>query len=141
MIVVDSNILVYLFVNGPQTRSAMTVRMKDPDWHVPFLWRAEFRNAMAGYIRNNIMTVEQAIIVLRNVENSMDGQEHQVNSADVMRLVSQSNCSAYDCEFVALAQELEVPLITLDRRVLRNFPNRALSPDQFLALPGPPTLS
>ena len=131
MIVVDTNILVYLFVDGPQTRSAMTVRMTDPDWHAPSLWRSEFRNAMTGYIRNNIMTVEQAVIVLRNAENSMNGQEHGVNSADVMRLVSQSTCSAYDCEFVALAQELNAPLVTTDRRILREFPNVAVAPVEF----------
>ena len=132
MIVVDTNILVYLFVDGPQTRSAMTVRMKDPDWHAPLLWRSEFRNAMTGYLRNNTMTVEQAVIVIQNAEDLMDGQEHEVDSADVMRLISESNCSAYDCEFVALAQQLDVSLITLDRRILREFPNVAVGPAEFV---------
>ena len=132
MIVVDTNILVYLFVDGPQTRSAMTVRMKDPDWHAPLLWRSEFRNAMTGYLRNNTMTVEQAVIVIQNAEDLMDGQEHEVDSADVMRLISESNCSAYDCEFVALAQQLDVSLITLDRRILREFPNVAVAPAEFV---------
>ena len=132
MIVVDTNILVYLFVDGPQTRSAMTVRMKDPDWHAPLLWRSEFRNAMTGYLRNNTMTVEQAVIVIQNAEDLMDGQEHEVDSADVMRLISESNCSAYDCEFVALAQQLDVSLITLDRRILREFQNVAVAPAEFV---------
>ena len=132
MIVVDTNILMYLFVDGPQTRSAMTVRMKDPDWHAPLLWRSEFRNAMTGYLRNNTMTVEQAVIVIQNAEDLMDGQEHEVDSADVMRLISESNCSAYDCEFVALAQQLDVSLITLDRRILREFPNVAVGPAEFV---------
>ena len=132
MIVVDTNILVYLFVDGPQTRSAMTVRMKDPDWHAPLLWRSEFRNAMTGYLRNNTMTVEQAVIVIQNAEDLMDGQEHEVDSADVMRLISESNCSAYDCEFVALAQQLDVSLTTLDRRILREFPNVAVAPAEFV---------
>ncbi len=132
MIVVDTNILVYLFVDGPQTHSAMTVRMKDPDWHAPLLWRSEFRNAMTGYLRNNTMTVEQAVIVIQNAEDLMDGQEHEVDSADVMRLISESNCSAYDCEFVALAQQLDVSLITLDRRILREFPNVAVAPAEFV---------
>ena len=132
MIVVDTNILVYLFVDGPQTRSAMTVRMKDPDWHAPLLWRSEFRNAMTGYLRNNTMTVEQAVIVIQNAEDLMDGQEHEVDSADVMRLISESNCSAYDCEFVALAQQLDVSLITLDRQILREFPGVATDPAQFV---------
>ena len=121
-----------LFVDEPQTRSAMTVRMKDPDWHTPILWRSEFRNAMTGCLRNNIMTVEQAVIVIRNAEHLMDDQEHEIDSADVMRLISESNCSAYDCEFVALAQQLDVSLTTLDRRILREFPNVAVAPAEFV---------
>ncbi len=49
-----------------------------------------------------------------------------------MRLISESNCSAYDCEFVALAQQLDVSLITLDRRILREFPNVAVAPAEFV---------
>ena len=78
------------------------------------------------------MTVEQAVIVIQNAEDLMDGQEHEVDSADVMRLISESNCSAYDCEFVALAQQLDVSLITLDRRILREFPNVAVAPAEFV---------
>ena len=37
-----------------------------------------------------------------------------------------SHCSAYDCEFVALALELEVPLVTADRQLLRSFPRIAV---------------
>jgi predicted nucleic acid-binding protein len=48
-----------------------------------------------------------------------------VNSLDVLRLVQQSKCSAYDCEFVALARSLNVPLITMDKQILKDFPTTA----------------
>ena len=79
------------------------------------------------------MTVEQAIRIIGEAESIMFYKDHLVNSTDVMRLVSQPNCSAYDCEFVALAQHLDAPLITSDSRLLRDFPSRALAPDRFLA--------
>jgi predicted nucleic acid-binding protein len=41
-------------------------------------------------------------------------------------------CSAYDCEFVALVQDIGVPLVTVDRQVLRAFPNVAISLDEFI---------
>ncbi|MFP4307942.1 MAG: hypothetical protein ACLFQQ_12070 [Desulfococcaceae bacterium] len=51
--------------------------------------------------------------------------EYLVNSLDVLNLVQQSKCSAYDCEFVALAQNLKLPLITMDKQILKEFPATA----------------
>ena len=132
MIVADTNLLIYLYVDGPNTQSATDVREKDPDWRAPLLWRSEFRNAIAGYVRNNLMTVEQALAIIGEAEQFMYNKEHMVDSIDVMRLVANSTCSAYDCEFVALANHLNAPLVTSDSQLLRNFPNRALAPDRFL---------
>jgi predicted nucleic acid-binding protein len=41
----------------------------------------------------------------------------------VLQLVSTSRCTSYDCEFVATAQQLGVPLITEDRAILAAFPD------------------
>jgi predicted nucleic acid-binding protein len=49
-------------------------------------------------------------------------------SHHVLSLAAQSGCSAYDCEFVALAQDLRVPLVTTDRQILKAFPTVAVSP-------------
>ena len=51
--------------------------------------------------------------------------EADVDSEAVLRLAAQSGCTAYDCEFVALAQKLAVTLITMDRALLRAFPEMA----------------
>jgi len=49
----------------------------------------------------------------------------------VLELAVRSRCTAYDCEFVALAKQLGVPLVTSDRQVLAAFPETAVSPDAF----------
>jgi hypothetical protein len=41
---------------------------------------------------------------------------------------------AHRCEYVALAEALDVPLVTEDREVLRAFPARAVSPEQFVKI-------
>ena len=58
-------------------------------------------------------------------ERLLANGEYEVPSALVMQTVGTSECSAYDCEFVALAQYLGVPLATQDRLLLRNFPATA----------------
>ena len=133
MIVADTNLLVYLKIRSDQTPLAERVLDKDSDWHAPRLWRSEFRSALASNLRAGRITYEHALEAMESVEQMMLHNEHAVDSTAVLRLVSESDCSAYDCEFVALANHLNVPLITSDSQLLRNFPGRALAPDRFLA--------
>ena len=58
--------------------------------------------------------------------------EYQVAPDTILDLVSISVCSAYDCAFVALAQELGIQLITLDRQILEQFPETAFSLERFV---------
>jgi len=51
----------------------------------------------------------------------MSGNEYEVNSYEIVELVSKSDCSAYDCEFVALARRFNVSLFTSDKRILKDF--------------------
>ena len=65
-------------------------------------------------------------------EGLLGGHEYTLNGERVLHLVAVSPCSAYDCEYVALAQELRVQLVTWDREVLRHFPNVAVGPKEFV---------
>ena len=56
-----------------------------------------------------------------------------VASEQVLQLATSSRCSAYDCEFVAAAQQLGVPLVNEDRAILAACPHLARSLDQFNA--------
>ena len=132
MIVVDTNVVVYLALDTPQTQTARQIRDVDSDWNVPFLWRFEFRNAAAQHMRIGTLTLQDALKAIEFAEKMLADKEHEVDSALVMRLVADSAGSAYDCEFVALAQTLGVALVTWDRRVRREFPDIAISPDAFI---------
>jgi predicted nucleic acid-binding protein len=107
------------------------VFIHDPDWAAPILWRSEFRNILAGYLRRGELQSSGAITVQRKAEELLAGREHLVRSERVLRLVESSTCSAYDCEFVALAEQLKVALVTSDRRILRNFPSVAVNPSRY----------
>jgi predicted nucleic acid-binding protein len=45
----------------------------------------------------------------------------------VLELVRDSDCSAYDCEFIALAEKLDVKLVTMDTKILKAFPGRTVA--------------
>jgi predicted nucleic acid-binding protein len=134
VIVVDSNVIAYCWINGPLTALAQSVRVKDPDWHAPILWRSEMRSILGGYLCDGSLERAQASRVMDAAETALGGGEHIVPSEPVLEAVGRTRLSAYDCEFVVLASVLSVPLVTADKAVLKSYPNLAMTMDQFLAL-------
>lgn len=127
MIVVDTNVLAYLYLPGEHTATAEALLAHDADWAAPLLWRSEFRNILAGYLRRKKLTFEQATALQDEAESLLSGAEYDVDSRSVLQLVRDSECSAYDCEFVALAMTLDTKLVTMDAKVLRSFPDIAVA--------------
>ena len=132
MIVADANLLAYLIMPGERTAEAEAVLDKDPTWVAPALWRSELRSVVHKYIARGDLTIARAVSLL--------GPDHALShftvlmddAADVLALAVRSKCSTYDCEYVALAQTLGVPLVTTDRAILKAFPAVAMTPAVFL---------
>ena len=106
---------------------------KDPAWAAPLLWRSELRNSLIGLVRRRALDLGEAARVASDAESLLAAREYGVVSDSVLELASRSGCSAHDCEFVALAQDLRGRLVTTDRQVLRAFPGTAVSAEDFSA--------
>ena len=127
MIVVVTNVVAYLLLPGPHTALADDLLIQQPEWAAPPLWRSEWRNVLAGYLRRGVLDLDQALALQQQAELLVIRHEEPVSSQAVLQLVASSRCSAYDCEFVAAALQLRVPLVTADRAVLAAFPDVARS--------------
>jgi predicted nucleic acid-binding protein len=132
VIVVDTNVICYRWLSSSNSAAAETALAKDPHWIAPLLWRSEFRNIVALAIRKRALTVHAAQEIMRKAEASFDGGEFAVSSDAVLQLVASSNCTAYDCEFVALAHAQGLQLVTADRQIVHEFPDVAVSLDKFV---------
>ncbi|MEY3759755.1 MAG: hypothetical protein RIR39_1246 [Pseudomonadota bacterium] len=132
MIVADTNIISYLFLPTIYSERASQLYKIEPEWAAPGLWRSEFRNVLALYLRQKIVTLAEALVLQEEAEALMTDQEFTVTSLQVLTLADSSTCSAYDCEFVALAKQHAVKLVTQDKKILREFPEVAVSLDDFL---------
>jgi len=132
MIVVDTNIIAYLYLPTELTGHAERLLEGDPEWAVPVLWRSEFRSVLALYLRKGLLSLAEAVRIQEEAEAFLKDHEYMSNSGDVLRLVKGSACSAYDCEFVALAQSQRVKLVTMDRKILADFPETAISLEDVL---------
>jgi len=127
VIVVDTNVISYLYLSGARSDQAERLLSIDPHWCAPVLWRSEFRSVLSQYLRKNLLTFEEVLLILEQAEDLLSDDEYEVPSAHVMQMVNSSSCSAYDCEFVALASYLGVPFFTADKKLLQEFPGIAKS--------------
>lgn len=125
MIVVDANVIAYLWLPGEWTEAAEALLARDPQWVVPLLWRSEFRSVLAGAVKKKACSLERAIQIAEAAESSLLGREFAVDSARVLTLAADSGCSSYDCEYVALAKELATALVTNDHELLKRHPRVA----------------
>ena len=127
MIVVDTNVIAYLYLPTDYTGLAEQLLAKEPDWAAPLLWRSEMRNVLALYLRKNLLSFDQAYAIQTEAEALLAPHEYKADSYEVLRLVQNSDCSAYDCEFVAIAIHLGTRLVTTDKKILQAFPAVAVS--------------
>lgn len=131
MIVADTNLIAYLLVDGPFTREARAVYEKDPDWVAPSFWRSEFRNVLVMSLRRGLMSFTEALETMEDADLLMGGKEHDCSSDRILRLAADSGCAAYDCEFVAVAQDLRVQMVTGDRVLIQKFKPAVVSMKVF----------
>jgi predicted nucleic acid-binding protein len=131
MIVVDTNIIVYLMIEGEKTEMSQRTFRQDSSWAVPALWRHEFLNVLATLVRHGGVEIDEAVNIWQNTTHLLTPGERGVDMPKALRLASQHNISAYDAQFVALAMELNVPYVTEDQEMLKSFPSIALSMQKF----------
>ncbi|MGH8034710.1 MAG: type II toxin-antitoxin system VapC family toxin [Lysobacterales bacterium] len=80
MIIVDTNVIAYLYLPGECTVAAEALLERDSEWGAPVLWRSEFRNILAGYMRRGVLTFEQACSLQREAESLLAEAEFELDS-------------------------------------------------------------
>jgi len=128
MLVADTNVLIELFLPGPNADAVQQWWIGDPDWRLPSLWIFEFRHVQLKYLRAGRLALGDALNDLADAEREFLPKTMSIASADALRLAHQHGCSSYDAEFVVLAQQLACPLLTFDRKLLQLFPDVAIRP-------------
>ena len=139
MIVADAMILAYALVEVPgRTEEVNRALEEDATWASPPLWRSELRNVLLKYVRatsgeipGSDLTLSDALGKMHLAEKLIAGRTVEVKTDDVLRVAGASGLSGYDAEYVALAEDLGVKLLTTDGPVLRAFPDVAVHPEDF----------
>lgn len=133
MIVADTNVIAYFWLPGEFTAQAEAALQRDADWIVPYLWRSEFRNVLATYVRAKRLAANDAHTIYMNAEDMLRGREYAVTGRTALDLAFASKMSAYDCEYIALADEYNCKLVTSDRKLVQAFSKLAILLTDFAA--------
>jgi predicted nucleic acid-binding protein len=121
--VVDASVCIKLFINDPLTPRVNQLfdYLNDPStqFFVPDLFYIECANVLCKYVRANLYTAEQAkadLLDLRLLR--LQSTSTQNLMAEATEIGLKYSISAYDACYVALSQNMNAPLLTLDRRLV-----------------------
>lgn len=132
MIVVDTNVLISLFLPSQNAAVVENLLATDAEWAAPLLWRSEFRNVLATYWRKGLLSFDQIYATQTEAEQLLKSNEFEMDSFDVLDVATSSGLSSYDSEFVSLAKHLRTSLATFDRKVLNEFAHVACTPASLI---------
>jgi predicted nucleic acid-binding protein len=133
MILVDTNVVVYLLVDGDHTKAAQELRARDPDWRSEAFLLVEFTNVLASSIATKRMTLSSAGDFLAKATALFDGKLGRIPHASVLAIAARHRVSAYDARFLALADRLGSRLVTEDARLRAAAPKLTQSLAEALA--------
>ena len=126
MIVVDTNVMVYLLSGSPRGKDAARLLAHDPEWAAPPILLSELRNVMVGLLRRGQIQEVDALDICEDAEAVLGDRAASVPASPVLDTAVRGNLSAYDAEFVVLARQLGIPLVTADQAILDGAPDVAI---------------
>lgn len=126
MIVVDTQVMVYLLTGTGAGERAAALLRRDPEWTAPPILLSELRNVLVGFVRRGWLSERDALEIHDDAEAILGDRIASVPGLPVVDAALRGSLSAYDAEFVVLARQLGVPLVTADRVVLDGAPDVAV---------------
>jgi predicted nucleic acid-binding protein len=133
VIVVDTSLVAYAVLPGVHTADALTLAERDPDWVAPALWRRELQSILAMLMRTRRLPLAHALGAFQAAEELVADATIEPSPEQCLRLAAHGRVSAWDAEFVFVADALGLPLVTADRRLARAFPGRVVQLADLIA--------
>jgi predicted nucleic acid-binding protein len=116
VVLVDTNILAYLMIEGDRTAAAQQLFERDSDWCSEAFVMVEFSNVIATYVRTGALTQAQGTKLLAESQAHIPTL-HSVVNAQALENAMQFGISAYDARFISLAKQLKLKLVTEDAKL------------------------
>lgn len=132
MIVADTNLVAYLLIEGERTEEARRAWELDSEWLLPALWRSEFLNVLTVSVRRGAIDATEAHRIWVAATELFRRNEAEPSGARVLDVALNLGISAYDAQFVAVAEVFDLQLVSADRRLVGAC-GRAVNLEHFAA--------
>jgi predicted nucleic acid-binding protein len=126
VVLVDTNALAYLMLEGDRTSAAQELFERDADWRSEAFIMVEFSNVLTTYVRTKVLSRDQGLKLLAGAEKLVPVLT-SVQNARALEVATQFGISAYDARFVALAIQMKVKLVTEDAKLRAAVPSWTVS--------------
>lgn len=136
MLLIDTNVLAYLYLEGVKSKAVQELAVRDPDWQSESYLLIEFTNVLTRYLAANILPLVRVQEIFAQAAQKMDGSLHTVPHFEVLPICAEFNVTAYDARFLQLAQKLGLKLITEDKKLRTAAPGLTQSIDEALVALG-----
>jgi len=133
VLLVDTNIVAYLLIDGDHTEAAQELRRRDPDWRSEAFLLVEFTNLLASSIATKRMSNKLAEDILSEAITLLDGKLVRIPHPSVLPIAVRYRVTAYDARFLALAFRLGSRLVTQDAKLCSAAPALTQSLAEALA--------
>ena len=131
MIVADSSLLAHLLIPSLDSALAEAVYREDPEWSAPVLWRSELRSVLLKHIRHSGLKIDLAKAVFEKALLVVRDRETFPPTPDVLEAAVFFKVSAYDAEYLVVARQLGIPLLTFDQKLQQASNGLAIAPHAF----------
>ena len=132
MVIIDTNVLAYLLIEGDRTADAQALYARDPDWRSEGFLLVEFSNILATYLRAGSLERGAAEGLLASAEQILSGSLN-LPHVRALEIAAEFGVSAYDARFLGAARGLGTKLVTEDAKLRRAAPGLTQSLSQALA--------
>lgn len=133
VLLVDTNIVANLLLDGPQSPAARALYARDPDWASEPLLFIELTNVLVTGLRQKRLSSVQAEAALTRAHAMLDGYLHHTPDRQVLAVAARYGISGYDARFICVALVIGSLLVTEDATLRRKAPDATRSMAEALS--------
>jgi predicted nucleic acid-binding protein len=132
VVLVDTNVLAYLLIDGDHTAAAQDLYTRDSDWQSEAFVLVELTNILTTYTRTGALLPEQGTRLLAEAETLLSPLP-SVSNQEAYETATEFGISAYDARFITLARQMKSKLVTEDAKLRKAVPDWTVSLADTLA--------